>query len=273
MRSSRPLLGTYVTVSVSHPDAALCEQAIAAAYAAIGRVEALMSAFRPDSDLDRINRLAHREPVAVDSWTLEVIRAAQELHAASGGLFDPGVAPALARWAMLPASDLDYEQSSIANLRLDGDRVHALVPTRIDLGGIAKGYAVDRAADALLDAGVEAGLVNAGGDLRVVGAAQEPIFVRDPGDSGQLHFAGLLEQGAFATSATYYSRRQHEGREVSAIVDPLSAQPLLTRRSYSVIAPLCLHADALTKVLALAGHPDLPCFSRYDAQPLIVPSP
>ena len=273
MRSIRPLLGTYVTISVSHPDAALCERAVGAAYAAIERVEALMSAFRPDSDLDRINRLAHQQPVAVAPWTLEVIRAAQELHAASGGLFDPGVAPALARWSMLPASGLDYGRSTIANLVLDADRVHALAPTRLDLGGIAKGYAVDRAADALLAAGVEAGLVNAGGDLRVVGTAQEPIFVRDPGDSGQLHFAGLLEEGAFATSATYYSRREHEGCEVSAIVHPASGQPLLTRRSYSVIAPLCLHADALTKVLALTGNPDLPCFSRYDAQPLILPNP
>ncbi|MEY5100593.1 MAG: hypothetical protein RJA36_3312 [Pseudomonadota bacterium] len=273
MRCARPLLGTYVDISVSHPDAALCAQAVAGAFAAIERVQALMSAFLPGSDIERIGRLAHLQPVGVAPWTLEVLHAAQELHARSGGLFDPGVAAVLARWDMLPSTEGDCSASSIANLHIEGDRVSCSVPTRLDLGGIAKGYAVDRAADALLAAGVDSGLVNAGGDLRVVGAAQEPIFVRDPGDPGRLHFAGLLEEGAFATSATYYSRHAHGGREVSAIVNPASGEPLLARHSYSVIAPLCLHADALTKVLALSDNPELPCFAYYGAQPLILPSP
>ena len=113
--------------------------------------------------------------------------------------------------------------------------------------------------------------VNAGGDLRVIGSTQEPIYVRDP-VTLQPVLAGLLQDGAFASSAIYYSRQQHQGQEISAIVNPLNSEALTCRDSFSIIAPLCVLADGLTKVLALSRDVDLPCFAHFGAQALITPA-
>ena len=272
MKSCRPLLGTYVDIRVDHADANIALVAVNAGFEAIFRVQQLMSVFDPNSDISRINRLAHCQPVPVAPWTRDVLKLALDLHAASDGLFDCGIAPQLAAWGLLPDSESEpAASSSIANLCFTDDGcVQCTVPTRLDLGGIAKGFAVDRAAEAIREAGATGGVINAGGDLRVFGQAEEAIYLRDPGNPKQLRFAGHLRDGACATSATYYSRRKHGGREVSALVNPRTRQPLTNRRSYSIIAPCCALADALTKVLALSDNTRLPIFSRYDAHPIIL---
>ena len=270
MKSVRPLLGTYVVIEAAASDDDVARAAIEAAFAAISTVQRLMSAFEPDSDVSRINARAHLEPVAVHPWTAEVLRLAARLHADSDGLFDIGIAPRLAEWQMLPPSDLDYAGSTAANLRVEGDTVRSAAPTRIDLGGIAKGYAVDRAVEAALRAGAHSVLVNAGGDLRVAGDSEEPIYIRDPKQPAAAVLAGRLQDGAIATSGSYFSARRHEGTSVSAIVEPATHSPLISEASHSVIAPTCAVADALTKVLALSGNPHHPALSRHQAQALVL---
>lgn len=271
MRSCRPLLGTYVEIRVDGDDESLASRAIAAGFSAIEHVHRSMSVFDQNSDIARINRQAHYSAVRVDPWTHEVLSLALDIHHSSNGLFDCGIAPQLAAWGMLPEAAGDAPTSTLSNVRLhDGGWVECSSPTRLDLGGIAKGFAVDCAAEAMLALGAPGGVINAGGDLRVFGEAEEAIYLRDPGNPEQLHFAGQLRDGACATSATYYSRRSEQGQEVSALVDPRTRQALQTRRSYSIVAPRCAAADALTKVLALAGETTLPCFARYDAFPLII---
>ena len=296
LMSTRTALGTYVSVSctvqcrkahAAHEAAQALEQA----FSAIALVERTMSIYRADSDVSRINRMpggAAAPRLRVHSSTWAVLQIAQALHRDSNGLFDCGIAPTLMRWGMLPGA-VDRRcaghvtASSINNLQLHEDGTLSLkAPTCIDLGGIAKGYAVDRAIDAMRQAGASEGSVNAGGDLRQFGGAPQLLQVRDPMQPSRLHPAGWLRDGAMATSSIIYSRRRvdcvdrgHRApRTVSAIVHPASLQPVLKRRSYSVIAPLCVHADALTKVLALVDDEDrarnLPCFARYQAQPLIV---
>ena len=112
--------------------------------------------------------------------------------------------------------------------------------------------------------------VNAGGDLRIAGDAEEVIHVRHPSQPDQACEAGTLADGAIATSGTYFSKRQHQSAWVSALVDPASGQPLLDDSSYSVIAPRCALADALTKVVALSRNPHHPCLQRHGAQALII---
>lgn len=271
MKSCRPLLGTYVEIRVDHDDDAVAASALAAGFSAIERVQRNMSVFVADSDIAQINRLMPGEELSIDPWTAEVLTLAKELWSASGGLFNCGIAPQLASWGLLPAGIGGDDASTIGNLQFaDARTVEINGPVRLDLGGIAKGFAVDRAVDAMLASGAAGGLINAGGDLRVFGSAEEAIYLRDPGDPTQLRYAGQLRDGACATSATYYSRHLLAGREISALVDPRTRAPLQSRRSYSVIAPLCVVADALTKVLALSGDPELPCFTHYDAHPLII---
>ena len=270
MKSVRPLLGTYVVVEADASDDDMARAAVGVAFTAIGTVQGLMSAFDPDSDVSRINACAHLEPVAVHPWTAEVLRLALQMHADSGGLFDIGIAPQLAEWQMLPSAEIDYPGSTAANLRIEGHTVRCAAPTRIDLGGIAKGYAVDRAIEAALQAGAHSVLVNAGGDLRVAGDAEEPIYLRDPTRPAATVLAGRLQDGAIATSGTYYSARLHGSTTVSAIVEPATLSPLASEASHSVIAPTCAVADALTKVLALSGDPHHPALSRHHAQALIL---
>ena len=267
MNAMRPLLGTYVRISVHGAPAALCAKAMDAAFDAITLVQTHMSAFNPDSDLGRIRRLAHLEPITVHPWTQDVIELAQAVHAQSEGLFDPGVAPQLAGWGLLP-DGLSEAAASITQLSVNHGQVTSTAPCHIDLGGIAKGFAVDRAIDALQACGITSASVNAGGDLRVIGPTPEPIYLRQP-RAAEPVFAGLLQDGACATSAIYFSQQAHAGQTISALVNPRSQQPLLCPDSFSVIAPLCAVADALTKVLALTRNTALPCFAHYNAQPFI----
>lgn len=273
----RPGLGTYVSVRADHEDEAVALAAVNAAFEAIARVQRLMSVYELDSDIARLNRLQPGERLQVDPWTWEMLATALDVSQASGGLFDCGVAPQLVAWGLLPPEVLGEGRAqtglSLSTLCLhEGHLLSARAPLRLDLGGIAKGEAVDRAVAAMQAAGARGGLVNAGGDLRVFGPTAEPIHLRDPGDPQRLRHAGELQDGALATSATYHSRREHEGAEVSALVDPRSGQALRTRRSFTVVAPRCAIADALTKVLALSQDAHHPCLARFGAHALILDS-
>ncbi len=148
MRRARPLLGTVVEIAAAGgPD---LDAAVEAAFAAVERVHRLMSFHDPASDVSRLNRDAGIRPVPVDAWTHEVIATAIDLQRGSNGAFDITVAPALQRLGLLPALD----GRPAAEGRAAGDAI-ALLPgglvrfrdpaTRIDVGGIAKGFAVDRA--------------------------------------------------------------------------------------------------------------------------------
>ena len=272
MKSTRPLLGTYVVIEAKADDDDVARRAVDAGFAAIDTVQRLMSAFDPASDVSRINQLAHIEAVKVHPWTAEVLELAFAIHADSGGLFDVGIAPLLANWDMLPSSGVDYANSSITHLNIEAGTVRSTAPTRIDLGGIAKGYAVDRAVEAALTAGAHSVIVNAGGDLRVAGDAEEPVYLRNPRNPKQVALAGMLRDGAVASSGIYFSKRLHDGALVSAIVEPKSGKPLLDEASHTIIAPCCAVADALTKVLALSGNPHHPAFARHHAQALTLPT-
>lgn len=272
MQACRPLLGTYVEIRLAHPNPETARAAVEKAYAAVGRVQQLMSIHEPDSEVSIINRMAHIEPQRVDPWTYQVLAKAKEVHLASEGLFDCNVARRLAAWGLLPAAVVPQgtDGATMADLQLlDEERVSARRPLCLDLGGIAKGFAVDKAAEALLMEGVDWAVVNAGGDLRVVGEIAETIHVRSASDPSHLHLLGQLRDGAVATSGSYFSVELASVPGVSALVDPRTGEPLLSRHSYSVVAPDCMTADALTKVLALSGNDHHPSFSRFGAHALI----
>jgi thiamine biosynthesis lipoprotein len=255
-RRARPLLGTLVELRVSAAEGDP-GPAIAAAFAAVARVHALMSVHDRASELSRLNRCGHIGPIAVDPWIYRVLTAALAVAKATGGSFDCTVAPVLARHRLLPR-DIGRGAASDASwrdLRLhDNGQVSFARPLAIDLGGIAKGFAVDRAVDALRAGGVRAGLVNAGGDMRLFGPGREPIHVRDPIEPSRLVQIGSLADGAVATSSFTFVR---EAGCASPIIDPFRRRPLPKQdRSVSVIAPEAMIADALTKPMLLgAGDP------------------
>ncbi len=258
LRRCRPLLGTFVEITARGAASGVLATGVDAAFAALVRVQSLLSYHEPSSELSRLNREAARGPVRVDDWTFRVLALAQRIHSASDGCFDPVVAPLLERAGYLPRPAGAPRVSSHARFSdviLSSDnRVRFARPLRLDLGGIAKGFAVDRAIDALRSAGVIAAIVNAGGDLRAFGDSAWPMVVRDPVSPGRLHALATLREGALATSAVYFSRRRTKAHGwTSAIVDPRSRRPWLARASVTVRASDAATADALTKVLALHG--------------------
>ncbi len=256
LRRARPLLGTLVEITVRGEDQAALMQAIDQGFAAVARVERLMSFHDRHSDVGRVNRLAHRVPVRVHPWTWEVLRSAQEISFATRGLFDITIAGELVRMGYLPriAGRRADPRARWADIELlPGHRVRFRRPLHIDLGGIAKGFAVDRAIARLCTGAVDAGLVNAGGDLRVFGAVPWRIHLRDPASPGALIPFADIVSGALATSAGYFARSVRRGRTVSPVVDGLRREPTTTSSSASVAAPTCMLADALTKLVLLEG--------------------
>jgi len=135
---------------------------------------------------------------------------------------------------------------------LGHDRVRFERALRVDLSGIAKGYAVDRAVNALQCAGVQRILVNAGGDLRIAGPWEQAVWLRHPQAPHLSAAAMSLRNAALATSATYYSRRRTPQGEVSALFEPRRARAYTQAGSVSVRAADCMSADALTKVVLFA---------------------
>jgi FAD:protein FMN transferase len=243
VRRARPLLGTLVEIGVSARAALRQIHAyIDAAFATIERVHALMSYQDPDSELSRINRDAAISVQQIDPHTYRVLRAALEFARLSDGAFDPCVAgpEAIGNWR---------------DIELFGDRhVRYRRGLRLDLSGIAKGYAVDAAMTTLEQFGLDNIMVNAGGDLRVAGAARS-VNLRHPLATAHSARTLILQDAALATSAAYYSRRTTQDGEVSALVDPRSGAAYVGNRSVSVRAGNCMSADALTKVVIFASAP------------------
>ena len=268
VRRAQPLLGTFVEVSARGAPSRLSD-AIDRAFGVIARIHALMSFHEPGSDVARLNRCAHKEPVGVDPHTWFVLAAAERMARASDGAFDITVAPALVRFGFLPATEAPPPAGRARGFEaielLPRGRVRFTRPTWIDLGGIAKGYAVDVACDALEQAGVTDYLVNAGGDLRV-GAAAEPVHLRHPARPEFALPLGLFADAALATSAAYFAGRPGAAGDVHPIIAPGSGEPACYHGSITVSAHACIEADALTKVLAVKGAAAAPVLQDFDAE-------
>ncbi|HEY9098367.1 MAG TPA: FAD:protein FMN transferase [Thiobacillus sp.] len=249
---ARPLLGTLVEISVRGASTPALNTAIEQAFAAVQCIQALMSYHDPKSDVSRVNR-SGTTGITVDPHTWFVLDTARAIAEASNGLFDISIAPELVREGYLPHHADLAPVDPAANWQhielLPDHRVRFSHSLHIDLGGIAKGYAVDCAIRALQNAGIPAGRVNAGGDLRLFGEVAETIHVRHPGAATQLLPLCQLRDGAVATSAPYYSQRLHPDRVVTPLINPTTRQPCTDTRSVSVLANHCMLADALSKVV------------------------
>jgi len=271
IRRAQPWLGTLVEISV-RAEGGLAEQAINAAFMQVALAHRLMSFHDADSDVSRINLAAPDALLSVDEHTWQVLQLAQEIGDASGGIFNIACAPRLVAWGCLPppAAPLSFDPHLAVLCCEEGGTVRKLAPGWIDLGGIAKGYAVDLAIAALCEAGIGSACVNAGGDLRVLGSEPWPVAVRDP--QAPLRTGKLLQvaDSALATSAAYFTTRRHEDQQVCALLDGRSGEPLPNCASVTVQAPRCVAADALTKIVFASGNPHHPALRVWDATAFII---
>jgi thiamine biosynthesis lipoprotein len=243
IRRCRALLGTFVEIAVPTG----YEAAVEDAFAAIAHVHARMSFHSEQSDLAALRRAPAGSVVAVDADTHAVLEIAARLYDRSGGIFDVAVGARLVAMGYLPrpnAVDLRVQDGAGADIEILSDhRVRCLRPLLIDLGGIAKGYAVDKAVAVLRAAGITEAVVNAGGDLKTIG--EQPVHLRNA--RGDIGGAMLLTDSALATSSNLHLRRRHRLRSVVPHLRG-TTQCLPVNHAVHVLAPDCVMADAMTKI-------------------------
>jgi FAD:protein FMN transferase len=255
-----------VAIGVGLPDTEAL-RAIEAGFDAIAGIHRLMSFHEPNSDVSRLNRAGDGSAVRVDFHTFRVLTAAQRMAAASSGIFDITVAQDLVAWGFLPRPDGPGPDPA-ASWRdielLPPDGVRLRKPLWIDLGGIAKGYAVDRAIEAMsLPSDIQCS-VNAGGDLRVQGPESEHILLRAPAEDGQVPVVEL-ENASLASSSGRDDLRTVGGAQVGPHVDGGTHRSVGTHSFVSIVAGDCVTADALTKIVLALGADADAILKGYDA--------
>lgn len=216
-----------------------------------------MSFHEAGSDISRLNRDACDAAVTVHSDTYEVIRRSLAIADASRGVFDITVAAELVGWGFLPNPGSRRQPDPRASWRdielLGSDKIRFHRPLWIDLGGIAKGFAVDRALEAMkLDSGTQC-RVNAGGDLRVSGPFTERVILRATMVRGDSIPVIEIENGSVASSSGSENRRRAEEGWLGPHVYGGRHKSVGTRSFVSVVAQECVVADALTKVVLAKG--------------------
>ncbi len=276
-RRARPLLGTFVEIAVAGAAPAKMHAAIETAFRAVAKVHDLMSFHENDSDVARLNAGAWQQPIPVHAWTYHVLETAIELHERSNGAFDVSVAPVLQQLGILPHASNDRHPGSPSmpirpGIRLlPGQCVSFNDPgVRIDLGGIAKGFAVDRAIEVLQGLGMPNGLVNAGGDLAQFGLRPEKIHIRDPRDPRRLLLSVEVGNQALATSGGCFDSFTSDKVCRAAVIDPASDAIAAAAAGVTVRAASCMIADALTKALMIAGTSATGLLDHYGADALMV---
>ncbi len=265
----RLLMGTVVEIEANHPDLAVQRKAIEAGLKRMTDVDRLMSTFRSDSEVGLVNRLAATRPVSVGEKTFGVLTEAKDIALMSGGALDVTIYPLMELWrrttqrGRLPSSrEIEATLGLVAHRSLSVDPNNRSVQLQqpgmgIDLGGIAKGYAVDAAARALKQYGVNSGLINAGGDLRVVGRNRDGgiwrIGLRHPLAPSRLLLTVLVEDEAAATSGNYFRYFTVGRRQYGHLLHPRTGMPANSALSATIIAKSAMRADGLATAAVIHG--------------------
>ena len=267
---TRPKLGTWVRVVARHRDAAIATRAVERAFAAIDRVDREMSIHRADSDLARVNRASGAAAVRVPAALLDVVAMAREGARRTGGLYDPTVLPVLrlygfygparASWPSDPEiarAEARVGWNGVAIDRSAGTLGLARAGAALDLGSIGKGWAVDRAVEALRAAGVRDGMVDAGGNVFAMGTPEDgaagwSIGVWHP-VTKRVDRVFLLRDQAIATSGNYEQFRILAGRRLGHLFDARRGRPADGHLSATVLADDAVQADLMSTVSFLLG--------------------
>jgi len=256
------IMGTLLELEAVGPEAAL-DEAIDAAYREVERVDAAMSLYRPESELSRLNRLGPESPHGLSRDTFAVLEAALGMASASGGAFDPTVGPLVKLWSAghVPAlRDLRAALDKVGYRRVVLDRTERTVSfgaagVLVDLNGIAKGYAVDRALAALRLAGVREAWVSLGESSLGSYGAPRQVALRDLLRPDRIAASFQLTAGTVSTSGGYEKGFQQQGRWYSHLIDPRTGWPLQRSVSATVVAGegQAMLADALSTAGIVLG--------------------
>jgi thiamine biosynthesis lipoprotein len=263
---AREKMGTKVEIQLWADSEAAARPLLAAGMAEFDRIESWMSTYREDSEISRVNRLAFREPVKVSAELFGIVQKSLELSVLSDGAFD------------ITFDSVGKLYDFRAEVRPDAEAIRKSLPginyrhvildpaastirfaeegTRINLGGIGKGYSCDKVADLLRKAGVTSGRVNAGGDTRLIGNREgQPwmVGIRDPDADDRWVTRLALEDEAISTAGDYERYFDEDGVRYHHIINPKTGDSARGVRSVTVIGPDATMTDGLDNAVFILG--------------------
>jgi arylsulfatase A len=267
---SREVMGCTGTVRACGPDASALPAVVGAALDELDRVDRLMSHYRPDSPLSRLNREAASGPVSVEPELLAFLAECLRWSRDSGGAFDVTVGPLMRAWGFFRDEGRVPEEAELAGVRSVVGYQHVLLDpdagtirfdrpgVELDLGGIGKGYAVDRVVSLLRQRGIASALVNLGGSS-IYGLGAPPgkttweIGVRDPARPAKTALTVALRDRSLSVSGGYQRFFEKDGVAYSHIMDPHTGRPVHGLLSVAVLTERATDGDALDNVLFVQG--------------------
>lgn len=278
-KENRILMDTFCSITVVASSEAEAKEAIEAGFGEIQRLETLLNYFSPESELSAINAAAGAFPVKVSSETLEIVIKAMDIAKASGGAFDPTVAPLIKLWkfskapedsVMPSAGEVEKALKLVGYRKVNIDGITSEIfldeeGMEVDLGGIAKGYAADRAVLAIKSLGIKSALVAIAGDIRGFGVntSDHPwrVGIQNPRPEAGTEkpwediFASIeLKDSAVSTSGDYQRFFIKDGKRYHHILDPKTGSPAESGLiSSTVIAPEGYLTDGLSTAVFILG--------------------
>lgn len=259
-------MGTNIVIEIHHRDEDLRHIAIAAVVDEIERINQSMSTYIPTSDISKINELAFEQAVPVSVEIFELLQLSKQISSLSDGAFDITYASVGYLYnypdKSKPSDSQIKELLSAINYKLiDLNAQNKTVrflhkDLKIDLGGIAKGYAVDSAIEILINMGIRNALVTAGGDTRLLGdRLGKPwiVGIRDPRNRDKQAVVIPLEQSAMSTSGDYERYFEEDGKRFHHILSPKTGKSTHEVQSVSIIGPQSVYNDALSTAVFVMG--------------------
>ncbi len=263
------ILGTYARVKFwAEPERA--ERACSQVFEQLNSLHRTINIFDPDSELARLNQSAAAAPFTCSDLLWDILMAARQGHGLTRGIFDPSIAPLMAVWGFHRDRDSLPSEQEILEARdligLDKVEFNETARTvrfskpgmRLDLGGIAKGFALDLAMATAKRVGIECGVIDLGGNIYCFsvpppGKAAYTVGIRNPFDRNRLLSTVTLLDKCIATSGNYENFRQLQGRRVTHIIDPRTGNPVAGVASTTVITPRGVDSDVFSTAVFIGG--------------------
>jgi thiamine biosynthesis lipoprotein len=266
MARDEAIMGTRITVQLRAADAAKGSAAIDAVMAEMRRIDELMSHYKPESELSQINLHAADAPVTVDRELFDLLKLSLHFSEVTDGAFDityAGVGHLYDYRRHIRPTEAQIQAAlptvNWRNLILDSDKLtvkFAMPGMRIDVGGIGKGYAVDRCIGILQSLGITHALVTAGGDSRIIGDRDgRPwiVGIRHPDDPNKIVTRLPLVDTAMSTSGDYFRFFDEDGVRYHHIIDPHTGHSASRVRSATILGPTATETDGLSKTAFVLG--------------------
>ena len=263
---ARPMMGTEISVRLWHEDSIKGQDLVEQVFAEAKRIDLLMSTYIDDSRISDINRDAANEPVVAGDELFRLIQRSLDISILTRGAFDITYESVGQHYdfrnrerpdEMTVASNLDLIDYRLVNLnQAKGTIEFGAEGVRINLGGIAKGYLVERGVNLLRAAGVQHAVVTAGGDSRLLGDRRgQPwmVGIRDPREDGEVAMTVPLQDEAISTSGDYERYFEEDGVRYHHIISPSTGDPASGIHSATVIGPDAVITDALSTSVFIMG--------------------